>query len=32
MVAAGAAAGEPGRVAFHDTVMDVVISGVEFGG
>jgi aromatic ring-opening dioxygenase catalytic subunit (LigB family) len=31
MVAAGAASGEPGRVAFRDTVMDVVISAVEFG-
>lgn len=32
MVAAGAAAGEPGRIAFRDTVMDVVISAAEFGG
>ena len=31
-VAAGAATGEPGRVAFRDTVMDVVVSGFEFGG
>lgn len=31
MVAAGAARGEAGRVAFRDTVMDVVISAVEFG-
>jgi aromatic ring-opening dioxygenase catalytic subunit (LigB family) len=31
-VAAGAAEGEPGRVAFRDTVMDVVVSGFEFGG
>lgn len=31
-VAAGAAEGEPGRIAFRDTVMDVVISGIEFGG
>jgi len=31
-VAAGAAAGEPGRVAFRDQVMDVVVSGYEFGG
>jgi aromatic ring-opening dioxygenase catalytic subunit (LigB family) len=31
-VAAGAAEGEPGRVAFRDTVMDVVVSGYEFGG
>jgi aromatic ring-opening dioxygenase catalytic subunit (LigB family) len=31
MVAAGAATGEPGRIAFRDTVMDVVISAVEFG-
>ena len=31
-VAAGAAPGEPGRVAFRDTVMDVVVSGYEFGG
>ena len=31
-VAAGAAQGEPGRVAFRDTVMDVVVSGFEFGG
>lgn len=32
MVAAGAATGEPGRIAFRDTVMDVVLSAVEFGG
>lgn len=31
MVAAGAAPGEPGRVAFRDTVMDVVVSAYEFG-
>lgn len=31
MVAAGAAPGEPGRIAFRDTVMDVVVSAVEFG-
>jgi aromatic ring-opening dioxygenase catalytic subunit (LigB family) len=31
MVAAGAASGEPGRVAFRDQVMDVVVSAVEFG-
>jgi aromatic ring-opening dioxygenase catalytic subunit (LigB family) len=31
-VAAGAAEGEPGRVAFRDTVMDVVVSAIEFGG
>lgn len=31
MVAAGAAAGDPGRVAFRDTVMDVVVSAIEFG-
>lgn len=31
-VAAGAAEGEPGRVTFRDTVMDVVVSGFEFGG
>jgi len=31
-VAAGAAEGEPGRVAFRDTVMDVALSGYEFGG
>ena len=31
-VAVGAAEGEPGRVAFRDTVMDVVVSGFEFGG
>lgn len=30
-VAAGAARGEPGVVAFRDTVMDVVVSAVEFG-
>jgi aromatic ring-opening dioxygenase catalytic subunit (LigB family) len=31
-VAAGAARGEPGRTAFRDQVMDVVISAFEFGG
>jgi len=31
MVAAGAAPGEPAVVAFRDTVMDVVVSAVEFG-
>ena len=31
-VAAGAARGEPGRVAFRDQVMNVVVSGYEFGG
>ena len=31
MVAAGAAPGEPGVVAFRGTVMDVVVSAVEFG-
>lgn len=31
MVAAGAAPGEPARVAFRDTVMDVVVSAIEFG-
>jgi len=31
-VAAGAAEGEPGKVAFRDQVMDVVVSGYEFGG
>lgn len=31
MVAAGAAPGEPGRVAFRDTVMDVVVSAYQFG-
>ncbi|RAK56310.1 dioxygenase [Phenylobacterium soli] len=31
-VAAGAAEGEAGRLAFRDTVMDVVVSGYEFGG
>jgi aromatic ring-opening dioxygenase catalytic subunit (LigB family) len=31
-VAAGAAEGEPGRVAFRDKAMDVAISGYEFGG
>lgn len=31
MVAAGAAHGEPGRIAFRDKVMDVVVSAVEFG-
>jgi aromatic ring-opening dioxygenase catalytic subunit (LigB family) len=30
-VAAGAAAGEPGRLAFRDRAMDVTISGYEFG-
>jgi aromatic ring-opening dioxygenase catalytic subunit (LigB family) len=30
-VAAGAASGEPGRIAFRDKVMDVVVSGIEFG-
>jgi aromatic ring-opening dioxygenase catalytic subunit (LigB family) len=30
-VAAGAAEGEPGRVAFRDVAMDVAISGYEFG-
>jgi hypothetical protein len=30
-VAAGAAQGEPGRHAFRDIVMDVAISGYEFG-
>jgi aromatic ring-opening dioxygenase catalytic subunit (LigB family) len=30
-VAAGAAGGEPGRVAFRDQVMDVVVSAVAFG-
>lgn len=30
-VAAGAADGEPGRIAFQDTVMDVVVSAIEFG-
>jgi aromatic ring-opening dioxygenase catalytic subunit (LigB family) len=30
-VAAGAAEGEPGRLAFRDVAMDVVISGYEFG-
>jgi aromatic ring-opening dioxygenase catalytic subunit (LigB family) len=30
MVAAGAAPGEPAVVAFRDTVMDVVVSAVEF--
>ena len=32
MVAAGAAANDPGRIAFRDTVMDVLVSAVEFGG
>jgi aromatic ring-opening dioxygenase catalytic subunit (LigB family) len=32
LVAAGAADGEPGRIAFRDQVMDVVVSAVEFGG
>ena len=31
MVAAGAATGEPGRIAFRDQVMNVVVSAVEFG-
>lgn len=31
-VAAGAAEGEPGAVAFRDRVMDVVVSAIEFGG
>lgn len=31
MVAAGAARGEPGRIAFRDVAMDVVISAAEFG-
>ncbi|MDB5452002.1 MAG: extradiol ring-cleavage dioxygenase, class enzyme subunit [Caulobacteraceae bacterium] len=31
-VAAGAAEGEPGAVAFRDTVMDVVVSAFAFGG
>ena len=31
MVAAGAASGEPGRIAFRDQVMNVVVSAVEFG-
>ena len=30
-IAAGAAQGEPGRVAFRDTAMDVVLSGYAFG-
>jgi len=30
-VAAGAAEGQPGRLAFRDVAMDVVISGYEFG-
>ena len=30
-IAAGAAAGEPGRLAFRDQAMDVVISGYQFG-
>lgn len=30
-VAAGAAGGEPGRIAFRDRVMDVVVSAIEFG-
>lgn len=30
-VAAGAAEGEPGRVAFHDLAMDVALSGYAFG-
>ena len=30
-VAAGAAEGEPGRVAFHDQAMDVALSAYEFG-
>ena len=31
MVAAGAATGEPGRVAFRDQVMNVTVSAIEFG-
>lgn len=31
MVVAGAAEGQPGRVVFRDTVMDVVVSAVAFG-
>jgi len=31
MVVAGAADGEPGQIAFRDTVMDVVVSAVAFG-
>lgn len=31
MVAAGAASGEPGRIVFRDTVMDVVVSAATFG-
>ncbi|MDB5437074.1 MAG: extradiol ring-cleavage dioxygenase, class enzyme subunit [Phenylobacterium sp.] len=31
-VAAGAAEGEPGRLAFRDKAMDVALSGYEFGG
>lgn len=31
MVAAGAASGEPGRIDFRDTVMDVVVSAAAFG-
>jgi aromatic ring-opening dioxygenase catalytic subunit (LigB family) len=31
-VAAGAASGKPGRIAFRDKVMEVVVSGYEFGG
>ncbi|RAK62304.1 DODA-type extradiol aromatic ring-opening family dioxygenase [Phenylobacterium kunshanense] len=31
MVAAGAATGDPATVAFRDTVMDVVVSAIEFG-
>jgi len=31
MVAAGAASGEPGQIAFRDTVMDVVVSAAVFG-
>jgi aromatic ring-opening dioxygenase catalytic subunit (LigB family) len=30
-IAAGAAQGEPGRTVFHDEVMDVALSGFEFG-
>ncbi|MEO8113813.1 MAG: class III extradiol ring-cleavage dioxygenase [Phenylobacterium sp.] len=30
-IAAGAAEGEPGRTAFHDTAMDVALSGYAFG-
>jgi aromatic ring-opening dioxygenase catalytic subunit (LigB family) len=30
-IAAGAAEGDPGRLAFRDMAMDVAISGYEFG-